>query len=301
MGVPRSRALPVGAGSSPDAVYEALRDTLQISWVPAVFEALAEVPAYLHLAWAQVGPVAETAQFVRLSEHIARDASAVVHSLYVPGYGPGDLQQLDVPLAQQAEIRSALDALAFGQSQTMLIIAALRLAVAGHPPGRDHAISWPRRATTWTLQPVPIVDEAAAGETVRRIFSEARQVLDLSPVPHALRVIAGLPRYVQLAWDDLAPLVQGSGFEAARAEIIEAAEKLCGLLPSRIDVTPSWLASRGLAPREIRRAQEILSSSLHDEATSLLVTVCLRFPLGGNSPSRRDWHPEGRSWLPSYP
>lgn len=301
MATRRATNAPGLAVPSLGALYDSLQDTLQISWVPEAFSALAEVPSYLRLAWEALRPSLKTAQFVRLAERIEKNASAMAQELYAPDYGPGDLQQLGVPLDQQAEIRSALSALVFEQTQTLLAVTALRLAIEGNPPGGVRRTSWPRSTTTWTLQPIPVLDEASAGERIRRIFAEARQVLDHPVVPRALRVIARRPRYAQLAWDDLEAVLEQPAFEAVVADLREESIVLCSRLPSRVEATVDNLVSAGVSQFELRRAQEILQSYDRYQPSNLLLTSCLRLPLGGNRPSSRGWHPAGGPLFSSYP
>ena len=264
-------------------LYQDIRDTMQISWVPDVFSALGEVPGYLTFAWKQLNPSVETAQFVRLAEQVQKDAVAAVRSLYVPSYDVGDVQQVGVPLEQQAEIRTALAALMFGHSQTLLAVKALRLAIEGSPPGGRKRISWPRSATTWAMQPIPDVDEATVGQRVRDVFTEAREALRLPRVPWSFRVIAPWPRYLQLAWGDLIGVAHEPEFAAAQSELVEQAPALCDLFPARVDVTPERLAMKGQSIFQIQRARAILRSYDRLLPTDLLLTACLRYPLGGDS------------------
>lgn len=279
MAQPRS-ATP-GSESGLGALYEEIRETLQISWVPAVFSDLGAVPGYLPLAWEQLKPAALTEQFRRLAERIRGDALAVARSLYLPSYGPGRLQQLAVPLADLSLIRTALAALLFGQSQTLLATKALRLAIECSPPGGRHPIWWPRAATTWALEAIPVVDLATIADEGRRVFRQAQSALGLPRPPRALAVLAIWPRYLSQAWNDLQGVLETPEFAAARTELVEQSSAYSDLLPTRINVTPDWLRSRGVDEVIIDRARNVLLS--HDRVlpATLLLTACLRLPLDG--------------------
>lgn len=292
MALPNPRAV---AGTEPAVgpVFDRVRDTLQISWVPPVFVALGEMPRFLELAWAQLEPSLATAQFAQLAGRIRRDALATVQSLYRPSYGPGDVQQVGVPLAEQATVRSALEALIFGQTQTLLATKALRMALEDCPPGGQHPISWPRSSTTWAMQPLPTVDEESVGERDRRIFADARASLRLPWVPRSLLMLGRWPGYLQLAWNDLAGVFRTPEFGAAQTELIEQSAAYCDLFPVKVDLTPGRLKSQGLSPFEIHRARKILLDADAVEPANLLLTVCLRDPLGGNRATERSWRVTG--------
>lgn len=294
MVAPRAHAT-IESEQAVSAILHEVRDTLQISWVPDAFEALGKVPAYLRLAWAQLQPALQTEQFVRLADRLARDATAAVQSLYIPSYGPGDLQQLGIDLEDQAMVRSALSALIFGQSQTILAIKALRLALENTPPGGRETISWPRPARTWALQPIPAADAHIMGEWVRLIVDTAEHLLGLPYPPLAFRVVARWPKFLELAWQDLDAVFRTPEFGAAQTEIIEEAVQLCDLFPARVNATPAWLQSQGLTRLELDRVREILFSYDSALPSDLLITTCLRYPLAGNLPTSRSWEREEMS------
>src|SRR5579884_1112798 len=239
-------------------ILDDVRDTFQISWTPDVFEALGAVPGYVQLAWMQLKPSVETEQFVRLADRLARDTFAVVQSMYVPSYDTGDLQQLGVSLDEQAELRTALSALIFGQAQTALAVKALRLAIENAPAGGRDTISWPRRETTWAMQPIPMVDDETHGEIVRRVLAAVQHAIQSPRPPGAFRVIARWPRYLELAWQDLQGVLRIDEFSASQTDLIEEAVQLCDMFPTKVDTTPACLESNGQSRFEIQRARDIL-------------------------------------------
>jgi len=278
----RTPRLVAGEKPSLGPLYDDVRDTLQIWWVPAVFDALGEVSGYLRLAWEQLKPSLETAQFARLAERAQKDALAAIQSLYLPSYDAGGVWQAGVPFDNQAEIRTALAALLFEQSQTLLATKALRLAIENDPPGGERRISWPRPSTTWALQPIPLVDERSVGERERRVFRAARQSLTLPWVPLSLLLLARWPRYLRLAWNDLTTVFREPEFAAAQTEMIEQSAAFCDLFPTKVDATPDYLERHGQSHFEIARAREILLAYDRLMPADLLLTACLRYPLGGH-------------------
>lgn len=270
-------------------LFDDVRETLQISWVPTIFVALGEVPGYLDLAWAQLKPSLQTAQFARLAERVQKDTLAVTQSLYVPSYDTGSLQLLGVTLGEQAVVRTDLSALIFGQTQTLLAAKALRLAIEGNPPGGKHSIWWPRSTTTWAMEPIPTVDEGSVGESVRQIFLEVQQALQLPWTPRSLEVIARWPRYLRQAWEDLAGVLKIPEFSAAQTDLIEQAAVLCDLFPTRVNLTPDTLEKQGQSTFEVERARQILLSYDRVLPANLLLTACLRYPLGGSLATSKSW------------
>lgn len=271
----------VGPRSRAPTVLHNLRNTLQISWVPDAFQALSKIPTYLQLAWSQLEPSLQTEQFVRLADRVARDATTVVQSLYQPSYGPDTLQQLGISHGTQVAARSALSVLIVGQSQTILAIKALRLAIEGAPPGGRVPTFWPRPKRTWTLQPIPSVKEHAAGERIRAIFVAAEHLLRLPVPPAGLRALGVWPRYLERAWQDLRVVLQTTEFAAAQTELAEEAVVLSDLFPIPVGATPTWLEGHGLSPVELRRARDLLLTYDTGLAADLLITACLRYPLIG--------------------
>ena len=258
-----------------------IRETLQISWLPAPFQEMSAT-GYLPLAWPQLKPSLETEQFVRLAERLANDATSVIRTLYLPGYDTGDVQQLGVSLQEQATTRSMLSALIFGLSQTTLAVTALRLALDGTPPGGRDMIAWPRRPTTWATIPIPSTTVGAAGARVRHVFDATRQALRLSHVPRSYGILAAWPRYLALAWSDLADVVREPAFAAAETELVEESLHLCELFPTRVDATIECLRAHGQTRIQIDRARQILFQATSELPVELLLTICLRRPLGGN-------------------
>ncbi|HUX87269.1 MAG TPA: halocarboxylic acid dehydrogenase DehI family protein [Chloroflexota bacterium] len=172
--------------------FKGLETLFRSPWTPSIFEELGEIPEYLRIAWTALKPTVCTEQFIRAADVLLQEALDDANDAYNPSYGTGDLQQLGVALPDQAEVRTALLALLYGGSQTLLAIAALTQAIHGRPTGDPRAISWPRSQSTWSLEPVPMANERAGGEIERRVFAQARRTLDLNQTPRALRVI-GLP------------------------------------------------------------------------------------------------------------
>ena len=280
MAAPGSPLSPA-AEPSLGPLFEDVRQTFQISWTPRVFVALGQIRGFLPLAWAGLKPSAATEQFARLAERIRDDTAGLARSLYQPGYGPGDLQSQLEQFDDLAALRTALDALTFGQTQTLLAVEALRLAIDGFPTGGSHPISWPRVQTTWALQPIPTVQASTVGEDVRRVFEEARAFTGLAWPPRSLEALANWPDHLRLAWSDLGNQLRTPDVAAARGALIERAATYCQLLPTKVEVTPGYLERSGEAPLEINRARELLVEWEGALPANLLLTAFLRLPLGG--------------------
>lgn len=261
-------------------LFQEIRDALQVSWTPSTFEQLAEIPDYLRIAWTALKPVAATAQFLRAAERLWQEALDDVEDIYRPSYGTGDLQQLGVTLQDQAEARTALTALLYGGSQTLLAITALTQAIHGRLTGDPQAMFWPRSRTTWSLELIPMASERASAEIERRVFEQARHELGLAETPRALRLVGRFPRYLDVAWSDVVPLFGQGELSAAVNDLIELSERRVGQLPHGVEVTPEHLQKAGLSQRKVERIRKILDTSLNQIATELILTALLRYPLG---------------------
>jgi hypothetical protein len=234
----------------------------------------------VRIAWPELKPVASTAQFFRAAETLYCNAMDDTADMYSPSYGVGDLQQLGVALDDLSEVRIALTALLFGGAQALLAVEALRLGIGGQVPGRPRPEYWPRSRTTWNTELIPRVDVNAAGQTVRRVFAEARRVLSFAQEPLSLGVIGQFPRYLRIAWADVKSLLTTDEFAASVNDMISEAERLATNLPRQIAVTPECLMKAGLTERELHRVREILEASEDRLANELMLTALLRYPLG---------------------
>lgn len=276
------RALQSTSEPQLDSLYADIQSTFQISWIPPAFGTLGQVPNYLRVAWKALKPAACTEQFARMAERVHRQSSSIIQAAYSPSYGPGDLQQLGVSLDDQSEVRTMLEALLYGQSQTLIALTALRVAADGHSSEQHNRISWPRRKTTWAMEPIAMVQEDTAGETVRQIFDNVRDELRQPDIPWALRVIARWPRYLELAWPDLQELFDIPLFWSGVTALRDEAATMCDALPCSVDASPDQLRQAGIDRFEINRARDILHACEDVVPTDDLVTSSVRYPLAGH-------------------
>lgn len=264
------------------AILQEITQSLEMPWTPHTFIDLNdEVPAYVQHVWAQLAPIVKTAQFADLAREIESYVDREVRANYRPGYGPGSLQQLGLTLGEGSEIRTALGALIFGWSQVLLVVEALRLVVDGQSVGMKNAVTWPREAATWNQAIIPTTDENVMGEVARNVLAEARQSLGLAEPPESLLAIGSWPRYVRMAWDDLAGLAQGPTFAALRGQLIEQARQHCARLPGRLDLSETQLRANNFNPIQIQRVREILDRWEFRLPTDLTLASCLRYALQG--------------------
>lgn len=230
-------------------LYDDVRETFRAPIVNWIFRTtMANYPEFLRYAWAQVKPVFETRAFAAYTVAY-RDAvlSAVeAGSGAIPVYRRSDV---DVAPAEFAELRGQVGAFDVVAPRLAVFFEVMDRGLHGEPLGERPASG--RAATApfpdWldadrgrppTMVPTEEVPPAAE-DAVAAI--QGFHGID-EGLPSVYRCLAQWPGYLDRAWGDLAPVLDGDGFDDA----VERADDVVGEHVDRIPYSPR------LAPEDLR-------------------------------------------------
>lgn len=216
--------MPDEADEEVRAVYEGVRTNLRVPFVNFVFRVLANYPSYLTFAWSRLEPCLLTSRFEEASDALrARALLEPVPDASDVAWGSlGDL----------GRIRGFTDTIHYALPKLLLVVSALDEGLAGAPGTADkpsEGTVTPGVAEGTTM--LPMVATGEASEKLRQVLEEIKDRHGHPDVASYYRGIANWPRFLEAAWDRVAPLVGEPAYTERKRELLEEARNVALELP----------------------------------------------------------------------
>ncbi len=235
-------------GEVPAELAGAFRDikhSLRLSYVPLFFQALAPVHGALKAVWRELKPNARTRAFEEAAEDLRVELVHAAVDLGTPliepvlqsaGFDVDELDELrdQVLLFQYADPKLLLCCKALGPSLDGERVGGVRLAAPLLATVPDTAEQELPELHLSTEHPGGI-----AGEVLGEILRPAH----LSVPTVGLRALTHWPAFLELAWEELSPVLRHHGLEDALNEVSAAAARRARALPHPIELPPDRFES----------------------------------------------------------
>lgn len=224
------------------AMYEDIKNSLRVPFVPALFRSLAVYPYYLTLAWNSLKPNALTVYFERSADDVRRYASEATSSA-------------SRPPAAEGEVGNALRVLNYADPKVLLAASALRVATTGQMP---RMTVLPRGDKQ---QIVPGIPEGAAdigGGPLPGGLEELRSTLGWDIVPDEFHVLGRSVPYLTAVTPAVTALTQDAAFRRTQIVLRRMTNDAVAALPYRMDIGPHVLRQSGLSESNIDGIRAVL-------------------------------------------
>ncbi|MDP8957412.1 MAG: halocarboxylic acid dehydrogenase DehI family protein [Actinomycetota bacterium] len=217
------------------AVFERIKDVLQVNVVSDVWRVFATKPKFLAAVWDALEPAVdrgfmEAADGIRALaiERVGEGQKVADHRDFLGGNLGRAVEELGVFLETNPK--------------TLILLCALRRAWSGQPIGGiREAAPAERGVPAWQAAP-----EFATESAAKEVFDEMADLLDLpTPSPEFL-VLAQWPDYLTGAWADLRSFVGNDVWQKTHVTVDWVAEQVAMALPTRIDISPARAGELGL-------------------------------------------------------
>lgn len=251
-------------------LYDEIRDTLGISWVPDMFQAFAAHPRYLEVAWRELRALVGRAGFERAADDVRRIGHEAIGRF--PPADHVDLLRSQRFAGDFAEIRRVVEAFDHTDPRLLVMATALHDAFQRKPVGTSSSLDAAQRVTVPAFRDqMTFVHPSEAEGPARSILEEIRQDEELSFVAQDYQALARWPDYLDLAYHDLKPHVGTPEHTRAVLEIRNRAGVAMGELPGPIYLDPDDV-NRVLDSAEMPRVRALVGL-FHDLMPGLVLNL----------------------------
>ena len=234
-------------------IYEDVRASFDLPFVPTMFKLAAAAPEYLKLMWDDLGPVARSREF----QTAAKAMEEFARSLVVTGgwhfadqepvlarlkFSYNDIEQLAAIAATfaRAAARSALFA---------------RLMQKGYSGGQHGRVSNGRQASALSrMITLHVPNESDASLRAWLLYSDIKRTLGTKEVLSLFRVLSPFPAYLASVWLDCKKILADPAFMNAREEV---GKRALGLLVG-IPVKDHRTIGKQIVPENWRDIEEMV-------------------------------------------
>lgn len=252
---------------SPDIrrIYEDVRASFGLPYVPSMFKLLAGIPDYLTLMWSDLGPVVRSKEF----QAAARALHELVSSMVVSnGWRFSDQAKT---LASQKFSSTDIGnfAVIAGTIERAAVDLAIftRLAQRGYSGGQKGKTSGtkPSLATSQLLT-LHVPAENDAGLRTWLIYADIKRTLATKHVFSFFRVLSPFPAYLGSVWQESKKLLSQSAFLRGRDELTKRTVSLLVGLP----VKDHRAQGKRISPEDWRSVEQLI-----DDAARLMPQMSL--------------------------
>ena len=234
-------------------IYDDVRTSLDLPWVPSLFKLAAGSPPYLKAMWDDLGPVARSKEFQAGSKALVE----YVHSLAVSD-GWQFSEQNRVLAAQKFSVgdieqMGAVVSL-FARAIPRLVLFA-RLMQRGYSGGQRGRVSPTKQASALArMIKLNIPTEHEAGLRAWLIYGDIRKTLGTKNVLSLFRVISPYPGYLASVWMDTKKVIAQPKFRAAQEQVVKRSLGLLAGLPVR----DHRKMAKGVSPEDWREIETMV-------------------------------------------
>ena len=234
------------------AIYEEIKSTLCVTYVPSFFRALARHEAFFQRMWRSLEPTL-TNHYVRAADELRAQAVELADGL-------GDDPAL--PDGESERLLDALWAVQFVAPKTLLAAASLEAALSTGTTEAASRVVWPQNTGVPRGMPRPdFVHPDDAPETVSQRYAEIRETLQLPTLTDEWRALGSSSDALGSAWGQVRELVQGDAYPRAVEELVSTTRERGRALPRRVlDLDPETLRNRGVDDEARRAIRETVSA-----------------------------------------
>lgn len=232
-------------------IYDDVRSSFDLPFVPTLFKVLAAHPDYLKLMWDDLGTVVRSREFQTSAKAMEEFARSLVIG---GGWRFSDQERV---LAGQKFSYNDIEQLCavaatFVRASARMVLFA-RLMQKGFSGGQAGRVSNGRQASALSrMVTLHVPNESDAGLRVWLIYSDIKRTMGMKNVLSLFRVLSPFPAYLASVWLDAKKIAAEPAFMNARDEV---AKRALGLLVG-IPVRDHRAAGKQIEPEKWRDIEE---------------------------------------------
>ncbi|MFB6286959.1 MAG: halocarboxylic acid dehydrogenase DehI family protein [Candidatus Bipolaricaulia bacterium] len=252
------------ANETVQAIYEEIKTTLCVTYVPSFFRVLASHEAFFRQMWTSLEPTL-TIYFVRAADALRASAVERGHPLS---------EELTLPDEEHDQLTNALWVIHFVAPKTLLAAASLEEALTSGATGASSRVVWPQNTGVPRGMPTPdFLHPGDADASVGQTYEDIQEHLQLPTLTDEWRALGTSSEALASAWTQVRGLTQGEGYAEAVEELTSAAREHGQKLPRRLlDLDAETLRAQGVDDEAQRTIRETVTAFMPALARETLHT-----------------------------
>lgn len=236
-------------------IYDEIRRTLGLPFVPLVFQIFAAYPRFLELHWQAVRPAVATEEFFLLADRVRADSYTRAHSYFRVPDLCHHVEDLRFSTGARHELTATTELLHYKDALLLLLLAA-QLQAFDHKVGRaGNGTPAGERAP---LSPAPVLlDEERAPGPARKLFDDLKRTFDVPFVIPDYRALARFPDFLAAFWQVMKPIVQSPIYSECQWAVRDTAWEMTRELPGPIELTCEQLTDHGMSDDDVATCVKI--------------------------------------------
>lgn len=205
-------------------IYEDIKRSLQLPFVPEMFQSFAVYPSFLQFIWGQLKQSVLTEQFYNDAARARGFAETFVAEAHIPAYKHEDALANGISVKDLVGIQTTLEAFQYENPKLLLIGEALYMAIGGITVGGNgDPASAHDSFGNRVIRKIDIstVEENTAPDNVRAIYSDIKATTGAPIIRTDFKAIASWPGFLRLAWDDLKIFMAQPSYNQGKESLAE--------------------------------------------------------------------------------
>lgn len=237
-------------------IYQDIKETLRLPFVPPLFRRVAIHPDYLTMAWRAFKPNAQTLYFEAESDRLRAEAVRV-------------MGQLGRPPAPDEGTRPALRVLHYAAPKVFLSTAALRIATNGELPRMQTLHLAQKQQIKPGVPPEAANVQLPPDDDTPHLLT---MVMEHHGLPAEAQITPVSPGYLKAAWG----AVENTALRGEYAQLLRGLRRAADVtvtgFPYRMDMAPHVLRQAGLSEAQLDDIRAALAVA-YEDATRMVANV----------------------------
>ncbi|MFP2928195.1 halocarboxylic acid dehydrogenase DehI family protein [Pyxidicoccus sp. 3LG] len=244
-----------------ERIYHELRQVLRVTGVDVSLRTWAAFPRFFTAMWEALMPNIETRAFEEAADGLRDEAQEVAAGW--EELGAWDAVALGP--SQRFHVKGVLELYGALQPKVLLMVSAVRLALADEPvglkgvPGTAERVE---RGVPPRMAAMEWVPDRPEDPRLRALFSEVVKTVGPPAVPGEYRALGLWPEYLEAAWSRLKPRMAEDEFTQAAESLRQSARRQARSLPYEVALSRERVEALGEDAAAVFRVTDALERRL---------------------------------------
>jgi len=247
------------AGWRTREIFEQIKQSLGIPFVPVVYQALATYPEFLEQHWQAFSPLTATHQFFQLGDRLRGEAYTRMHNYFQISDLCEPLTEMSFSEGAKHQLGDVIDLFNYTNPLLLVIVSAQLLAFE-QPLGADVNGRDTRADHPWFHERPTLVEENVASPPVKKIYEEMKRTLSLPVVNTDYRAFARWPDFLREYWTVVRRIVQAPSYREQQRGLCESSEVIVRELRMKLDFSPEKIEESGLPEKQLESALRVFQT-----------------------------------------
>ncbi|MBI2677154.1 MAG: hypothetical protein HYX28_00050 [Candidatus Koribacter versatilis] len=237
------------ATGSTASLYQEIRQSLGLPYVPVPFQIFAAIPRFLELHWASMRPLVATEEFFALAGRIRADGYTSAHNYFRVPDLCHRVEDLRFSTGARRELTDTVDTLHHANPLVLLLMAA-QLQAFDRTVGRPNVATTPAPPLPQRERPT-FIDEDHAPTPTRKLYDDIKRTTGLPIVTTGYLAMARWPDFLAAYWRVLKPILESPLYRESASAVSDTAWQLTRELPGEIKLTCDDLTDAGMTDEDV--------------------------------------------------